>query len=131
MTLSKRDNTMKSKKQSNLIPRQLEDGLLLRRSTLADTQALVDFNSRVHSDDGQDKPDERIGAWVEDLMARPHPTFDPGNFTIVEDTRKGRIVSSLNLIPQTWTYAGIPFKVGRPEVVGTLKDYRRRGLVRL
>jgi len=122
---------MKSKEQSNLIPRQLEDGLLLRRSTLADTQALVDFNSRVHSDDGPDKPDERIGAWVEDLMTQPHPTFDPGNFTIVEDTRKGRIVSSLNLIPQTWKYAGIPFKVGRPEVVGTLKEYRRRGLIRM
>ena len=122
---------MNSKKKSNLVPRQLDDGLLLRRSTPADTQALVDFNSRVHSDDGPDKPDERIGAWVQDLMTRPHPTFDPGDFTIVEDTHTGKIVSSLNLIPQTWTYAGIPFKVGRPELVGTLKEYRRRGLVRL
>ena len=122
---------MKSKKQSNLIPRQLEYGLLLRRSTPADTQALVDFNGRVQSDDGPDKPDERIGAWVEDLMTRPHPTFDPEDFTIVEDTRKGQIVSSLNLIPQNWAYEGIPFQVGRPELVGTLKEYRRRGLVRL
>jgi hypothetical protein len=122
---------MNSKEQSNLIPRQLEDDLLLRSSTPEDTQALVDFNSRIHSDDGFDKPDERIGAWVEDLMTRPHPTFDSGNFTIVEDTRTGKIVSSLNLIPQTWAYDGIPFKVGRPEVVGTLEEYRRRGLVRL
>ncbi len=36
----------------------------------------------------------------------------------------------MNLIPQTWTYAGIPFKVGRPELVGTLPEYRNRGLVR-
>jgi hypothetical protein len=63
-------------------------------------------------------------------MTRPHPSFDPGDFTLVEDTRTGRIVSSLNLISQTWTYAGIPFDVGRPEVVGTHPDYRKRGLVR-
>src|SRR5512136_687013 len=35
------------------------------------------------------------------------------------------------LIPQTWTYAGISFEVGRPEAVGTDPDYRRRGLVRM
>jgi len=121
---------MNSNKHTNLVPRQLENDLLLRSSTPADTQALADFNSRLHSDHGPDKPDERIGAWVEDLMTRPHPTFDPGNFTIVEDTRTGKIISSLNLIPQTWTYDGIPFEVGRPEVVGTLEEYRKRGLVR-
>ena len=36
----------------------------------------------------------------------------------------------MNLIPQTWTFAGIPFKVGRPELVGTLPEFRNRGLVR-
>jgi predicted acetyltransferase len=35
------------------------------------------------------------------------------------------------LIPQTWTYAGVPFGVGRPEAVGTDPDYRRRGLIRM
>ena len=34
------------------------------------------------------------------------------------------------LIPQTWTYEGLPFGVGRPELVGTVPDYRNRGLVR-
>ena len=34
------------------------------------------------------------------------------------------------LIPQTWTYAGLPFGVGRPEMVATDPAYRRRGLVR-
>jgi hypothetical protein len=48
----------------------------------------------------------------------------------VENTRTGEIVSSLNLISQTWAYEGIPFKVGRPELVGTLPEYRNRGLVR-
>ena len=36
----------------------------------------------------------------------------------------------MNLIDQTWAYEGIEFGVGRPEVVGTLLEYRRRGLVR-
>ncbi|HRE29529.1 MAG TPA: GNAT family N-acetyltransferase, partial [Anaerolineales bacterium] len=49
---------------------------------------------------------------------------------IVEDTTTGQIVSTTCLIPQTWTYAGVPFEVGRPELVGTLPEYRNRGLVR-
>jgi hypothetical protein len=36
----------------------------------------------------------------------------------------------MNLISQTWSYAGIPFAAGRPELVGTAPEYRRRGLVR-
>jgi hypothetical protein len=48
----------------------------------------------------------------------------------VEDTKTGKIVSSLNLISQTWSYGGIEFGVGRPELVGTHADYRNRGLVR-
>ena len=34
------------------------------------------------------------------------------------------------LISQTWSYGGIPFKLGRPEFVATEPDCRRRGLVR-
>jgi hypothetical protein len=111
--------------------RELGDGLVLRHSTPADADGLAEFNSIIHSDFGPETPDERIGFWVRDLLTRPHPTFDPADFTIVEDARTGKIVSSLNLISQTWSFAGIPFGVGRPEVVGTHPDYRKRGLVRL
>ena len=34
------------------------------------------------------------------------------------------------LLPQTWTFAGIPIQVSRPELVGTDPDYRKMGLVR-
>jgi hypothetical protein len=112
------------------ILRDLGNGLVMRRSTPADVEALAEFNARVHSDEGPDKPDERLAAWTRDLLAYPHPTFEVGDFTIVEDSASGKIVSSLNLISQTWTYAGIPFGVGRPELVGTLPEYRNRGLVR-
>jgi len=112
------------------LPRELDDGLILRRSTPADAQRLGDFNARIHSDEGVDKPDERLEVWARDLLERPHPTFGVGDYTLVEDIRSGQIVSSLNLISQTWSYGGIPFKLGRPELVGTLPEYRNRGLVR-
>ncbi|MBC8330611.1 MAG: GNAT family N-acetyltransferase [Anaerolineae bacterium] len=112
------------------ILKDLGSGLILRRATPADAEALSTFNAAVHSDDGPDKPDERIGAWVRDLMTQPHPTTSAGDFIIVEDMRTKKIVSSMNLIPQTWSYAGIEFDVGRPELVGTDPEYRRRGLVR-
>lgn len=112
------------------ILRNLDDGLVLRRATAADTEALVDFNARVHSDVDWETPDPHVGAWVRDLMTGPHPTFNVDDFLIVEETSTSRIVSSTNLIPQTWSYGGVTFGVGRPELVGTHPDYRRRGLVR-
>ena len=116
--------------QSQVILRDLGDGLVLRRSTMADADALSEFNAIIHGDFETNTREEGVGIWTRDLLTRPHPTFDPGDFTIVEDARAGKIVSSLNLINQTWQYAGIPFKVGRPELVGTLPEYRKRGLVR-
>lgn len=117
-------------KNDDLFIRELGDGLLLRRSSPEDAEALAAFNARIHSDDGPDQPDERLAAWTNDLLKGSHPTFNPSDFTIVEDRATGQIVSSMNLIPQTWSYAGIDFGVGRPELVGTLESYRSRGLVR-
>jgi hypothetical protein len=110
--------------------RDLGGSLILRQATHEDTQALVDFNARIHYEGEDGKLDERVGTWTRDLMERPHPTFDVGDFTLVEDISTGKIVSTMNLISQTWSYAGISFGVGRPELVGTLPDYRNRGLVR-
>ena len=105
------------------IIRHLKDGLILRRSSPADAEKLVKFNVEIHKD-------AEVGEWTRDLMSGKHPTFDVGDFTIVENPETGEIVSTMNLIDQIWTYAGIPFKVGRPELVGTLPAYRKRGLVR-
>ena len=71
-----------------------------------------------------------VAAWTRDLLSGSHPTFGSDDFTIVEEAATGRIVSAMNLISQNWTYAGIPFGVGRPELVGTEPEYRKRGLVR-
>ena len=123
------------------LPLDLGDGLILRRSTPTDTEKLAKFNAVIHMDPPEDdeKPtnlnekilgDPHVGEWTRDLMSGKHPTFGVGDFTIVEDSQSGEIVSTMNLINQTWTYAGIPFGVGRPELVGTLTAYRNRGLVR-
>lgn len=115
---------------SKKIIKDLGDGLILRRATIDDTAALAAFNGKIHAEPGSDDPQEGIAAWVQDLASKPHPTFEVGDFTIVEETATGKIVSSLNLINQTWSYEGVEFGVGRPELVGTDPEYRRRGLVR-
>lgn len=113
------------------LPRELGDGLLLRWGRPEDAEALAQFNRTMHSD-GPDDPGMWLYYWVLDLTRGIHPTTSVGDFTLVVDTaNEDRIVSSLNLISQTWTFDGIPFGVGRPELVATLPEYRRRGLVRL
>ena len=112
------------------VPQDLGDGLILRRASRGDTEALVTFNGEIHGDRQTQQPDEGVAAWTRGLMTGDHPTFHASDFTVVEDTRTGAIVSSLCLIPQTWSYRGIEFGVGRPEMVGTLPAYRRRGLIR-
>ncbi len=114
---------------SPTILKDLGDGLILRRSTPADADLLAEFNSIIHSDDGPDKPEEKLAVWTRDLLTRPHPTFKPDDFLIVEETATQRIVSSINHISQTWSYEGIPFKVGRPELVGTLPEFRNKRLI--
>jgi len=118
------------KSNSDLILRDLGDDLILRRSTAKDAEALAEFNAVIHAEPDIANDGLRVAAWVRDLLTTQHPTFGSGDFTIVEDSRTGQIISSLNLISQTWSYAGIEFGVGRPELVGTLPEYRNRGLVR-
>ena len=113
------------------LPQDLGDGLILRWATQADTEALADFNIRIHSDNPEEL-ETWLGHWVRDLMNGQHPTTKASDFTVVVDEKTGgKIVSSLNLISQVWAYEGVGFPVGRPELVGTDPEYRRRGLVRL
>src|SRR5512136_317180 len=113
--------------QDTITTYNLGDGLILRFATVADIEALAQFNGGIHGD-GKFNP--FVAQWTREFAAPSHPTCGPDNVTLVEDTRTGQIVSSMCLIPQTWTYDGIPFPVGRPEAVGTDPAYRRRGLVR-
>ncbi len=112
---------------TNNLPLDLGDDLVLRFATVADTDALAEFNHTMHDD----LPEvNHIGDLTRDFMSDEHPLMGPGDFTLVENRKTGEIVSSMNLISQVWSFGGIPFNMGRPELVGTLENYRRRGLVR-
>jgi len=118
------------------LPRDLGDGLVLRATTAADADALADFDARIFANRETDEPAEWARLWTLDMIGGTHPAIGPDDLLIVEDTRAGtdteprRIASAIHFISQTWTYAGIPLGVGRPELVGTHPDYRRCGLVR-
>jgi len=111
------------------LPQELGDGLLLRWAAPDDAEELAEFNIRIHSDNPEE-PDAALGVWTQDLMDGQHPTTKADDFTLVVDTTTGQIVSSLNLISQTWEMDGVAFGVGRPELVGTDPAYRKRGLIR-
>ncbi len=110
------------------LPRDLGEGLTLRRATPADKQAVIEFDSRIFAEDN--RPNESVANWIADAMSGEHPTVQPSDFTVVVDEKNGgKIVSSLHLISQTWTYDGIAFGVGRPEAVATAPQYRQKRLV--
>jgi predicted acetyltransferase len=111
------------------LPLAIGEQLRLRWATAADRPALAEFNALIHEEGAEQAG--IIRHWVEDLMGGQHPTAESGDFTLVEEVETGRIVSSLCTIPQTWRYEEIEFPVGRPELVGTLAEYRQQGLVRL
>lgn len=108
---------------------ELAGGLVLRTGEAGDAEAMAAFNARIHAEPNDPGPDEAIAAWTRDLFTE-HPTVTPQDFLVVEDPTSSVIVSSLCLISQTWSYDGVPFGVGRVELVGTDEAYRRRGLIR-
>jgi Acetyltransferase (GNAT) domain len=65
-------------------------------------------------------------------MSGTHPVMGAGDFALVEDTRKqgNTLVACTCLWRHTWEYEGIPFGIGRPEIVATDPAYRNRRLIR-
>jgi predicted acetyltransferase len=57
-----------------------------------------------------------------------HPEMTLKNFYVTRD--KGRMISTINLIPVTWDIGGIHLKVAEMGHVGTLPEYRGKGLIR-
>jgi len=104
------------------LPLDLGDGLVLRLGIPEDGEQMVGFHQREFG--------AWVGRWTRSLISGDHPTTGPADFTVVEDSRSRKIVSTVVLISQTWAYGGVPFGFGRPEIVVTDPVYRRRGLVR-
>ncbi len=120
---------MSAEARQPVLPQDLGQGLILRQARPDDVETLAHFNGQVFREEAQTF-NESLATWTRCLLSGKHPTTAATDFTVVVDTRAGnRIVSSIGLISQTWTYAGIAFGVGRPELVATDPDYRRRGLI--
>ncbi|MEV6983651.1 GNAT family N-acetyltransferase [Sphaerisporangium sp. NPDC051017] len=120
---------MSSSLQTGDSPRDvLPGGLVLRRATPKDREALVSLLTDAHrGPDGT--PATSVGQWQQDLFDREHPTVGFDDMTVVEDQHTGMPVACLMVIPQTWSYGGVPLGVSAIELAATHPDYRRLGLM--
>lgn len=110
--------------------RDLGDGLALRWSAPEDVERVIDLYARVFRPKADAPLNWHIPFWVRDMFSGRHPHIGPGDFAVVEDTRTGALVASTCLLRYTVEYEGIVVPFGRPEVVATLPEYRRQGLIR-
>lgn len=109
----------------------LSGGLILRSlaENPKDVERFPEFMFNAFEEEG-DWQESSFVAWNRDLLTT-HPMMSLEHvWCVVDPAANGKIVSGLYLIPQMWRYEGIEIPVARPEIVGTLPDYRRRGLVR-
>ena len=108
----------------------LGDGLIMRSARREDADALADFCAKtfIHEESGTEA--WWIANWIRDLVSKPHPTLNIDDVIVVEDVANNRIASTTTYLTQTWSYDGVEFEIGRPELVGTGADYRNRGLIR-
>ncbi len=112
--------------------RDLGDGLVLRWSTPDDTESIAQLVSSVFRDRADEPLNTPLGHMMRELMSGRHPVMGAGDFALVEDTHKqgNSVVACTCLWRHTWEYEGIPFGVGRPEIVATDPGYRNRRLIR-
>jgi predicted N-acetyltransferase YhbS len=98
----------------------LSNEYILRAATPADVDGLLSLMRTVLYEE----------EWARVLIDGSHPTTHLGHWTVVEHRPSQQIVSTMCRIPQTWTYAGIPFGVARMDMVATDPAHRWKGLVR-
>lgn len=110
----------------------LGNGLIARWATTTDLDQLWALISIVWGDNETAPPSPRM---LDQLQAYTQADFPFGSvhdFAVIEDTNQAKhpLVATAVFWRHQWCYAGVPFGVGRPEMVGTLPAFRNRGLVR-
>ncbi|MHA2406011.1 MAG: GNAT family N-acetyltransferase [Candidatus Hermodarchaeia archaeon] len=99
----------------------LGDDLILRTGTKSDVKAIKEHVQAVHG---------KEGVPMINRLFNLHPNFPPSDNFLVEDIKTGKIVAYFNLMLNTGVMNGHRFPVGGMEIVGTLEEYRNRGLIR-
>ncbi len=103
--------------------KKLHNGLVMKSiSSKEDVESLVSFNRLIHGEES----DARL---IRTLIME-HPYSKPDYFIFIEEESDKKIVSSLCLIPWIWQFKGIKIRTGEMGFVGTLREYRNRGLIR-
>lgn len=103
-----------------------------RADAKRDIEKLADFNGVMHGPNSfkEGNGNNHWAMWTRMMLWGEHPTATAEDFFLVENTQTQEIVSSLVVIPHVWLFDGVAFPVAQIEMVGTLPDYRRQGLVR-
>jgi hypothetical protein len=110
--------------------RDLGEGLVLRWSEPADAERIAALYAHVFRPNAEAPLNWGIPVWTRDMFSGRHPHIGPRDFAVVEQTATGEIVAATCLLRYQCEYEGIPFSFGRPEVVASLPEYRRQGLIR-
>jgi GNAT superfamily N-acetyltransferase len=112
--------------------RDLGNGLILRWSTPEDTEHIAQLASIVFRSKETEPPNQRLADEIRRLMRGDNPLMGPHDYGVIEDTTKegNPLVACTCLWRHDWEYEGVPFSVGRPEIVATDPSYRHRGLIR-
>jgi Acetyltransferase (GNAT) domain len=87
-----------------------------------DVERVAAFNALIH--DEATAPTWRVWMTEHPEASRSHWLF------IEEEEAAGRVVAALCLLPWRLSYAGVELRSGEMGVVGTLEEYRGRGLQR-
>lgn len=110
--------------------RDLGDGLVLRWSTPADCDAVLELYHLAFRRKPDEAPRQTTIASVSCMFRGKNPYVGPTDFALVEELSSGKIVAASLLYQQPILLNGIQVTIGCPERVATLHEYRNRGLIR-
>lgn len=109
--------------ENNAFARDLGGGLTLRSLRgPEDVERVAAFDALIHGPDTE-------ATWRSWMTAHPYAA-DPRRWLFVEEPHGGRVVAALCQIPWRLQYAGVALPSAELGVVGTLEEYRGRGLQR-
>ncbi|KAG0245683.1 hypothetical protein B0O80DRAFT_439220 [Mortierella sp. GBAus27b] len=135
--------TVTSHDHSNRKTIDIGDGLVMRWSTKADTDNVVDLISNSFRwlalgdplpEDSIPGPNEFMIAATRRLLCGKNACMSEFDYALVEDTRrekgKNPIIACASLHQCLMYYGSVSFNVGKPELIATDPEYRNKGLIR-